>query len=78
MAKDRRHYVFSLKCVDDDHGDADVVNDVKRMMDRLLLEQRMDDSDVGKDLNVEVGDILHVVVSNVVGMNVVVAVGLMV
>ena len=78
MAKDRRHYVFSLKCVDDDHGDAVVVNDVKRMMDQLLLEQKMNDSDVGKDLNVEVGDISHVVVSNVVGMNEVAEVGLMV
>ena len=78
MAKDRHHYVFSLKCVDDDHGDAVVVNDVKRMMDQLLLEQKMNDSDVGKDLNVEVGDISHVVVSNVVGMNEVAVVGLMV
>jgi hypothetical protein len=46
---------------------------VKRMMmDQLKLEQRMNDlDDGGMDLNVVVGDIWCVVVSNVVGMKVV-------
>ena len=35
MVKDQRHYVFSLQRVDDDHGDADVEDDVKRMMDQV-------------------------------------------
>ena len=81
VAKDQCHYVSFLHGVDyDDHDDADVEDDVKRMMDRLWLEQRMNDSDAGMDLNVVVVDIWRVVVSNAVGMNVVVevVVGLMV
>ena len=35
VAKDQCHYVFSLQCVDDDHGDAEVEDDVKRTMVRL-------------------------------------------
>lgn len=60
MAKDRRHCVFSLQRVDDVHrGNADVEDDVNRMMDRL--EQRMNDSNAGTDLNMEAADIFVVV-----------------
>jgi hypothetical protein len=79
VVKDQRHYVFSLQRVDDGHGDADVEDDVKRMMDQLKLEQRMNGSDGGMDLNVVVVDIWCVVVSNVVETKVVpVVVGLIV
>lgn len=35
VAKDQRHYVFFLRGVDGVHGDADVEDDVKRMMNWL-------------------------------------------
>jgi hypothetical protein len=35
VAKDQRHYAYSLQRADDNYGDADVGDDVKRMMDQV-------------------------------------------
>lgn len=53
-----------MKHVDvDDHGDADVEDDVKKMMmDQVQLGKWMNDSDAGMDLIVMAVGIWHVVV----------------